>query len=228
MKLTIFNTGSLGNCYLLSDNDNNSLLLEAGISSDRLKKSMNYDFSSVEGCFITHEHQDHCKYYKKYQSIGIDVYSNVLTDCIPFNVLECIEFMNFKVKSFHVEHDAIEPVGFLITSKNEDKQCLFVTDSYFVRYKFNALNYIIIECNYDEETLVLNNPVYIDRLRKSHMSLETLLKFLKEQDLSKLEHLVLIHGSSSNLNEPKAIEEINKLLCGTKLTIAKKQMNIIL
>ena len=240
MRLKVVGTGSSGNCYVLTDNKNKSLILEAGMSPSKVKVAMNFDFSSIEGVFVTHEHKDHCKYAKDFCSLGLPVYSNVL--CTLFDFLtknlnlfktgDTIDLSSYKVKSFKTEHDAISPVGFFILSKNENKNVLFITDSYYVKYKFLGTNIIIIECNYDEETLSQNAkdlpPQYVDRLKHSHMSLENLVKFTKEQDLGNLEHMILIHGSSKNLNKEKAVKLLSERLCGTLLTVAKEGMDILL
>lgn len=46
------------------------------------------------------------------------------------------------------EHDAKEPLGFLIYSRTTREKLLFATDTYYIRYRFPGLTHIMIECNY--------------------------------------------------------------------------------
>lgn len=55
MRLTVLNSGSNGNCYLL-ECENEVLVLECGVSSKIVKKALNFDLSKIVGCFISHSH----------------------------------------------------------------------------------------------------------------------------------------------------------------------------
>lgn len=55
MKFTIHASGSTGNLYVL-ENEKESLLIEAGIPIKKIKEKLDYDFSNIEGCLISHEH----------------------------------------------------------------------------------------------------------------------------------------------------------------------------
>lgn len=62
--------------------------------------------------------------------------------------MEKYKIGEFTVMPFPTIHDAAEPVGFLIHHKN----CglvLFLTDTAYSEYRFEGLNNIIIEANYD-------------------------------------------------------------------------------
>src|SRR5690606_35227707 len=78
---------------------------------------------------------------------------------------------------FDVQHDVSEPLGFLLQSDNGAK-LLFATDTYYIKYKFTGLSHIMIECNYDQQTLdenVLNgyvHPAMRKRVMRSHFGLE--------------------------------------------------------
>ena len=112
---------------------------------------------------------------------------------------------------FDIQHDAVEPLGYLIANKDGEK-LLFITDSYFSRYRFKGLNIIAIECNYSLETLSPDLPEIVqDRLFKSHFSLENVIKFLKANDLSKVKEIILIHMSDGNSDEKMFKEKIQAL-----------------
>lgn len=122
----------------------------------------------------------------------------------------------FKVLPFTTQHDAANPVGFLLQSKNGEK-LLFATDTYYIKYRFTNLNYILIECNYSKQILDENirsglAPKEIrNRIVRSHFELENVKEFFRANDTSKIKQIHLIHVSGSN-GAPGAFKtEIQKL-----------------
>lgn len=227
MKLKTIASGSKGNCYLL-ETDKGSLLIEAGIPIKQIKRALNYNFSNIIGCLISHEHMDHAKSIKDIAKLGIDVYASRGT----FEALNCVghRFIpmvpkqtkvigEFEVLPFQTEHDAIEPLGFLI--RYRDKKLLFATDTCYLRYKFLGLTHLAIECNYVRSIMEdMLNQGLIDikratRTMKSHMSLENLVEFLKANDLSKVQELYLLHLSDDNSNIDIIKNEIRKVYTGS-------------
>ena len=75
---------------------------------------------------------------------------------------------------------------------------MFITDSYYCKYKFQGLNIIMIECNYAPDILKANVeagkvPVAMkNRLLHSHFSLDNVKEFLKANDLSKVSEIHLL------------------------------------
>src|SRR5699024_12584034 len=206
-------SGSKGNAYLLSDGQS-SILLECGIKYRDIQIATGFKASEITGCLVTHEHKDHTKGLKDVVKNGIDVHASkgtIEAEGIDHHRLNVVEARKqFKIGSwtilpFEVEHDAAEPLGFLIVNGNE--KVLFATDTYYVRYKFKGLTHIMIECNYSLEILDENieagyTPLFLKRrLLKSHFSLENVIEFLKVNDLSKLKEVHLLHLSDSNSNE---------------------------
>lgn len=161
MKLKVIGTGSKGNAYILSNGDE-ALLIEAGVNIKEIKQALDFDYSKVVGCVVTHEHLDHAKSMHDIMRLGVDVYSsfgtlkarNLLNEKRA-NILkskETINIGNFKILPFDVKHDAAQPLGFLI----EHPECgktLFLTDTYYCKYTFPGLNNIIIEANYSKEII---------------------------------------------------------------------------
>lgn len=226
MKLKTIASGSTGNCYLLETKDG-SLLLEAGISIKKIKRELFFNFGVIDGCLVTHEHGDHAKSIKDIAKLGIDVYASKGTlqalDCvshrfIPVTPKNLYLIGKFNVMPFKVEHDAAEPVGFLIRHGNN--KMLFATDTYYLRYQFPGLTHIAIECNYVESVMMnlvekgLLNIEHVKRVMKSHLSLENLIDFLKANDLSKLQELHLLHLSDSNSDVNLIKQEIRKVYKG--------------
>lgn len=84
---------------------------------------------------------------------------------------------------------------------------LYATDTYYIKYKFNKLNYLLLECNYNQEIAKENtrngviNKTRYTRLLESHFSLENVIKFLKSNNLSHTKNIVLCHLSDTNSNQ---------------------------
>lgn len=215
-KIQIVESSSAGNLYSIQQG-NKALLVEAGVNIP------NVDWDIV-GCLISHEHKDHAKYAKKFAKYGIDCYmtegtKNALEDThyrfktIGYGYDNRININeDITVIAFEIDHDAAEPAGFLIKSGQD--RILYASDTSHIKYKFKDLTYLMIECNYDGESIEKNlNERYIDiphkqRVQRSHLSLEMVLDFLKKNDISKLKEIYLLHLSSTNANIDKIVRSI--------------------
>jgi phosphoribosyl 1,2-cyclic phosphodiesterase len=188
-------------------------------------RGLNFQVSSVAGCLVTHEHNDHVKAIKDVMKAGIDVYASKGTfeslsisghRTKPVTVKEQFRIGTWTILPFEVEHDVSEPIGFLLANQQGEK-LLFATDTYFIRYKFKGLTHIMVECNYS--LAILNQNVaegFIDkgrkkRLMRSHFSLENVREFLKANDLSKVQEIWLLHLSDTNSDADLFKKEIQKL-----------------
>jgi phosphoribosyl 1,2-cyclic phosphodiesterase len=117
---------------------------------------------------------------------------------------------------FETQHDAAEPLAFLLANQAGDK-LLYITDSFYCRYCFQGLTHIMIEANYSLD--ILNGNVESGsipkemkkRVLRSHMSIETVKEFLKANDLSKVQEIWLIHLSEQNSCEKRFKEEVQKI-----------------
>lgn len=225
MKLTVIGTGSSGNAYILG-NEDEALLIECGVVIKSIKQSLDFDYSNVVGCIITHEHLDHAKSAVDVAKLGIDVYCSLgtmkarslgsLIRVKRIQSKQTVQIGGFKVMAFDVRHDAVEPLGYLIEHKDCGK-VLFLTDTYYCAYTFPGLNNIIIEANYSKE--IIDQKYGADsgkeflrnRILKSHFSLENCKEMLKANDLSKVNNIVLIHLSDSNSDEKQFQKEVYEL-----------------
>lgn len=238
MKLKVLGSSSSGNSYIL-ESPTGSLLIECGLPWKQIMQGLNYDISKVVGCLVTHEHKDHAKAVKDVMKAGIDCYmSDGTADELVIKEYRAhivkskksIQIGDFNILAFDTEHDAKEPLGFLIQHKPSGEKLLFITDSFYSKYKFNV-NYLMIECNYIKETLDQNIiDGYIDevskpRLLQSHMSLENCKKFLQANDLSQCQEIILLHLSSINSNAEQMITEIEELT-GIMPKIASKGLEV--
>ncbi len=236
MKLTVIGSGSKGNCYILRDSEE-ALIIECGVPFDEVKEAMNYDLQKVCGILITHEHKDHCKGVPDALTNGMNVYAtkgtiegmaikshrlNAITIDRPFFVGK------FKIIPVKVMHDAKEPCGFFI-KHSECGNLLFITDTYYVPNRFANINNILIEANYCDmiidEKLRISNKFVRDRVIQSHMSIKTCKVFLKSNDLTNVNNIVLIHLSDTNSDAKRFINEVEQQT-GKNVFVAEKGMII--
>lgn len=224
LEIKTLATGSKGNCYYINDGDTH-LLIEAGIPFKDIQRGLHFQTSNIAGCLITHEHQDHCKGVKTVLDRGLNVYMSKGTKealNIQHHRIKTVESKKqfqlgtWTILPFDVQHDVSEPYGYLLQSKHGYK-VLFATDTYYIKYRFNGLTHILIECNWDEQTLNENiakgylEPFLKKRIMQSHMGLETLLDFFKANDLSKVQEIWLLHLSDGNANEERIRNEVAKV-----------------
>jgi phosphoribosyl 1,2-cyclic phosphodiesterase len=130
---------------------------------------------------------------------------------------------------FPAQHD-VETYGFLL----EHPECgkvLFATDTYYIKYKFQGLNNLILETNYSKEIIKQKfeqggiNSFLKDRVLRSHFSLENAIEFLNENDLSQVNTINLIHLSSSNSNAIQFQQKVSEAT-GKLVTVLEKGLTI--
>ena len=159
MKFESLASSSAGNAYIVSDRDTR-ILIECGVTHQKLQKLSGFSLSEFKACLVSHEHKDHAKSALDLIARGMDVYMSVGTaEALEANGAQLIEHMEqFNVGSLDVVpfttfHDAAEPLGFLIKSRLDGDVLAFATDTVNLRYKFPGLNILAIEANYDKHVL---------------------------------------------------------------------------
>lgn len=217
-------SSSRGNCYLISDGVS-TLMIECGIKLSEVRKHTK--LAELDGCLISHEHKDHAKYAKeiaKYCEIYASKGTLESIDLGPYSyrstVLEAnkeVKIRTIIVKPFNVQHDAADPLGFLIYSTETKERLLFATDTYYINSKFGLLDYIMIECNYDTTILQKNidsgslPQAVAKRLFSSHFELGNVKEFLKANDLTNVKAIYLLHLSDGNSDAKRFKKEIAEL-----------------
>jgi phosphoribosyl 1,2-cyclic phosphodiesterase len=219
-EIKILATGSKGNAYIIQDDDK-SILIDPGIPIKELRKRSNFALSGLDFCLLSHEHKDHSKAIKDIMRMGIQtaMSAGTLQTFEPNGSLYQIlmpmdvwEHCGWKVLPFETQHDAAEPLGFLILSPS-GKKILYATDTYYIEYRFSGVTHYLVECNYSEKLLKENatlNESVKRRIRQSHFELSNVVKFFQSQNLSATEKIYLIHLSDENSDAAVFIEEIEK------------------
>jgi len=226
MEIIPIASSSNGNCYYISDGSSH-LLIECGIRIDKIAKAIPVNLTELNGCLISHEHKDHSLSASKLlrychifaskgtlEELSIESYKYKQHE-IKHN--QALRIGTFAVIGFNVQHDAKEPLGYLIYSEATKEKLLFATDTFYIQSKFAKLNYIMIECNYAKEILKKNieggkiPKVVAKRLYSSHFELENVKEFLKANDLSQVKAIYLMHLSDGNSDEIRFKHEIMAL-----------------
>lgn len=239
MNLHVIGSGSEGNCYLLQT-ETQTLILECGVKFKDIQKALNFNLSGVRGCLVTHRHHDHLGSANEVMRACVNVYAPA--DCMeliaqersyrffPIEIGRQFEIGDFIILPVEAQHD-VSCVAFLIFYKPTKEKVLYATDTFYLKNRFNNLNYILIECNYCKDTLDANIEAGFipqsvkNRLLESHFSLEHVKEFLAVNDLSKVKVIVLLHLSSRNSDAKRMVREIEELT-GKIVVVADAGKNI--
>ena len=209
MKLRVFGSSSSGNGYALISDDDEILLIEAGVKARAMTKGIDYRLSCISGCIVSHAHGDHSSHITEYRKMGFPVGCNqdvaekksVVHPCV-MQAGKTYAFGSFHVTPFDVKHD-VPNFGYLIHHKDMGVM-LFATDTYTLPYEFANVDHWLIEANYHDDILSENiRKKIIDegqrrRLMVSHMSLDNCILNLSRCHAEKSRNIILIHLSSRN------------------------------
>lgn len=242
--IKILASSSAGNEYIITAGEGENqeiLLLEAGIVYKSIKKGLNYKIDNVVGCLISHQHSDHSMSAKFLAKDGINIYAptelieklqseginqrriHIVADKDNFKI------GNFRVKAFKNYHrnsdgTECECLGYLINHK-EIGTILFATDTYLIKPVFSNVQNILVECNYNSELEEETREDHDTRRLESHMSLNNLKTFIQRWNLEATKDITLIHLSQHRADEDLMKKEIEELT-GKKVFIAKKGLII--
>lgn len=235
-------SSSRGNAYLLKSDKTPPLLLEAGLPISQLRDKLReygVALSDLAGCLVSHEHGDHSKAVRDLLKAGVDCFMSRGTaevlGVIGHHRVRAIEIQPHRYwippfpwifSAFVLEHDASEPIGFLIAYLED--RLLFVPDTAYVENHFEGITVIAVECNNISEIMEQNIvrgyiPAIVGkRIRKTHMSLENLITMLKDSDLSRCREVWLLHLSDGNSDEARMKKEIQEAI-GIPVMVAKER-----
>ena len=208
MRLQTIATGSKGNCYILTDDSGESLILDVGVKSAEIKKALDFDFSKVSGVLCTHAHKDHSLSLPEMEMLGLDVFAPFLVD----GGRDKRTFGKYAVQSFDLPHDGEPCVGFYIRHISGFKM-LYLTDLEYCKYCFQKqeVNAILIECNWQK--------LYVDDLAANylhkvlgHLSLENCIGFLKANQTDALRSVVICHMSNYTMDLNMCLDEIRQVV----------------
>lgn len=209
MKLKCLASGSSGNCYILSTDDE-ILILDCGISIKDIKIGLNFDLTKVVGVICTHNHKDHSMSVNDFKNMGIRVWQPYLYE-VEMKRVQRRYFGGFMIKNFDVPHDNEPCCGFIIECPNGER-LLYATDFEYIKYSFKNLgiHHLLIESNYQNKYVdkLANNREHVLR---GHCELNTTLGIVKD-NLDSLKTVILCHLSQDNANAIEMVSEVKKLV----------------
>ncbi|MDD2403135.1 MAG: MBL fold metallo-hydrolase [Lentisphaerae bacterium] len=168
--VTALGSGSRGNAFVIHS-EAECLLIDAGFSRRELLNRMSgtgVDPNSIKTLLVTHEHTDHvagmrlfCRDYDipVCMSGGTADYlrrkQNIAHNVFEFAGGNSFESAGFRITPFQVQHDAVDPVGYILTRGGI--QIGIATDlgtlDLLAKTRLGGSDILIIESNYDLDML---------------------------------------------------------------------------
>ena len=214
-NIRYLSTGSKGNCCLV-ETDDVKFLIDLGLPLSQFKKAIKKfsSITSIDFILITHEHGDHISGAKQvidkykipcylshgtYENSDLQEVNKYLVNIVEPSKKYTIEGLG--ILPFTVDHDAREPLGFLIKNTVGEK-LLFVADCGNFDFEVEADIYAV-ELNYMDsmmEKLLETEKEFLYKRVKGnygHIELEKAISFAKEHiDKEYIFH----HMSRANIN----------------------------
>lgn len=232
MKLKCIATGSSGNCYLLTSNSGETLILDCGIPIKEIKKGLDWNIKDVVGVLCTHKHLDHSKPLDNFKKMSIPVFAPYQRSYNKKN------YGGFTIYPFplqtldgnwtHTDANG-EPCpiyGFLITHK-EMGRMLYITDCELIKWKFNDINHVLLGVNYDKDLVDTDNPK-ANHVFRGHLSIDTACDFVKANDSDSLQNVIMCHLSSENADKDSFIAKMKNAVNGANVDVAEQGKSWIL
>lgn len=228
MKLKCLGSSSAGNCYLLTSNSGETLILDCGIPIKEIKKGLDWNIKDVVGVLCTHKHLDHSKSVKDFETMGIPV-------CKPYETLLMNQFLAnsyFTARAFdlttiggswtHTDANG-EPCpiyGFLITHR-EMGRMLYITDCELIKWRFKDINHILLGVNYDKDLIDNEDSAKVNHVYRGHMSIDTACDFVKANNSKDLQNVIMCHLSKNNADKNLFIEKMKKTVPNVNVDVAE-------
>ncbi len=217
MELCALGSGSRGNALIVSYR-HEALLIDIGFSRKealaRLEK-LKFNTARLKAALLTHEHEDHVKGCKLFcNSFNIPLCASAATahvlrqkDKLPDQVYEFevgsdFEIAGFTVSPFAVDHDAKDPVGFVI--RRGPYKIGIATDlgnvNALTQRRLSDCDVLVLESNYDREMLMNSDrDMFLKRRiigRSGHLDNLDALAALDVLLTPRTKILLLVHLSS--------------------------------
>ena len=235
MKIFVLGSSSKGNstfCQLGSKR----FLVDIGFSYAKIKEHLNeknIEISSIDGIFITHEHQDHIKglnVFLKHHNIPLYISRRSyykIKDKLPGNLqinfindMELVKGDDFKITPFYLNHDSAANFGFFM--RDDNGSVLIIYDTGDIPDKLlkqiSRLDILAIETNHDIEMLMGSKyPWYLKQRimsSKGHLSNDQAFDILKDliERKTGIKYIFPMHISEENNHMDIVKETIDQKL----------------
>jgi phosphoribosyl 1,2-cyclic phosphodiesterase len=221
-EIKIIATGSKGNAYLIRDQGKH-ILIDPGIPIKQIRAgAAGVNLANLDFALVSHEHKDHSKAVPDLLRLAVPCLMSAGTagalalEGMPILVLKdsaVTALSGWMILPFAVQHDAAEPLGFLIMTPG-GKKILYATDTYYIKYRFAGVTHWMVEANYAEDLLEKNTALdgsIKRRIRQSHFEIGDVQEFFKSQDLTRSERIYLLHMSDGNSDASLFCDAIKKI-----------------
>ena len=155
MYFNVIASGSKGNATLVVHH-NTVILIDLGITLKRLNEglaSFNLSLGDIDAAIFTHEHSDHLNGLKSLSPKKMYALNGTLPSTLSnvLNIYEPIEIGEIKITPFPTSHDAKNPCGYVLETKQDKLVYLTDTGVFLDECLSIASNptYLIIESNHD-------------------------------------------------------------------------------
>ena len=202
------------------------MLFDAGLSCRQIHKrleAIGEDASALDAIVISHEHSDHITglevlarttstpVYLTKATAGTLSWKKSPPEILHFEAGRGFSIGDLDIASFTVSHDAVDPVGFCIRTKDTKLSIAtdlgYMTDS--VRHHLLGSDLLVLESNYDLEMLKLGPYPWSVKQRimsrDGHLSNSAMADFLKQDWDHCAKTIVMAHLSTHN-NLPVIVE----------------------
>lgn len=215
MRVEFLQTGSRGNCSIITDEKGNRIVVDCGLKFDNIITRL----GGVQktNVLITHFHKDHALCAEDFKRFLVPIYCKDDAENTSSVLLK--HGRNFAIDDVWVVTPVFAPHGdttstvYLIRNIAEKKTILWATDCQSIPVKIpgEELDLAALECNWDSDILyTIDNPSNLHSGYKNHMELRDLCDFLEKKSIV-AKKIAIIHTSNSGLiNEAKAQKEISK------------------
>ncbi len=223
MHYLVLTTGSCGNCYIITD-DENTIIIDDGVTYKKLSERMedhDIPMSSVRAMFLTHLHPDHSKGVGVFQrKTGLPVYMSDISWARnmaeiqrqriepalvrQYSFGEELSVPGFSVIPFRTFHDSEGSAGYLVKS-GSGPSFFIMTDTGIIpdgaEELADAADVMFIESNYDEK--MLDEGPYPAHLKKrikgiyGHLSNTEAVEFASKV-ARRGESVYFVHVSENN------------------------------
>lgn len=232
IRISVLASSSRGNATVISSGDTH-VLVDTGISAARIRKGLQECGLAVRdlaGIFYTHDHHDHVcglgvlakkdtltLYCSRYMAPDL----RALAPSANFVYLEPgarLQIGDFSVTPFAVNHDALDPMGYLFEHKGV--RLGYVTDTGKITRVMPELlagvQGLYLESNYDPDMLQNSGRPYqlIERICGDwgHLSNEQACDFVRTLAHPGLQHVILAHLSPECNTPQKAVTAMQRTL----------------
>ncbi|MFA7232115.1 MAG: MBL fold metallo-hydrolase [Victivallaceae bacterium] len=215
--ITALGSGSRGNAFVIHS-PTGDILVDAGFSRKDLLNRMEktgVNPAAIKALLLTHEHDDHARGCRVFcDGLNIPACASYHTSeylqkkqKMPNTVMEfspgtIFEVAGFQVSPFSVQHDAIDPVGFVITKSGV--KIGIATDLGTVNglalQRLRDCHILVLESNYDQNMLRNSNRQYYLQKRimgrHGHLNNTDAIDALPELISARTSAIFLVHVSS--------------------------------